>query len=147
MTFRMAFPVAINKDLGEGAYSQGLRALKAVDRERVRLSNPRLCHGSGDIDTRLAAALPNAARWDYVVAHDNQLHFVEVHPAHTSEVSQIKNKKDWLTEWLRDSEVGQLAVDKHFHWVASGKIAITKNSKQARAAAQMGLKPIRLLTL
>ncbi|MDQ7732006.1 hypothetical protein QT231_04810 [Halomonas sp. SpR1] len=81
------------------------------------------------------------------MAHDNQLHFVEVHPAHTSEVSQVKKKKEWLTEWLRDSEVGRLAADKRFHWIASGKIAITKNSKQARAAAQMGLNPIRLLTL
>ena len=147
MSLSMAFPVAINRDLGEGAYNKGLRALKAIDKELVRLSTPRLCHGSGDIDTRLAAVLPHAARWDYVVAHDNQLHFVEVHPAHISEVSQIKRKKEWLTEWLRGSEVGQLAVNKHFHWVASGKIAITKNSKQARAAAQMGLKPIRQLTL
>lgn len=61
MTLKKEFPVALDRDLGEGAYSKGLQALKAVDRSLVRLTVPRLCHGSGDIDTRLAAELPQAS--------------------------------------------------------------------------------------
>ncbi len=147
MTLEKDFPKAVRTDLGEDAYKQGLQALKKEDRGRISLDVPRQCHGSGDIDSSLAAKLPQASRWDYVVAHGSQLHFVEVHPAHTSEVGQVKKKKEWLQAWLRDAQIGKLAADKRFHWVASGKVAITHNSKQARAAAQMGLKPVRQLTL
>lgn len=147
MTLGKDFPTAVYKDLGKNGYKQGLQALKKEDRGRISLAESRKCHGSGDIDSSLAAKLPQESRWDYVVAHGSQLHFIEVHPAHTSEVSQVKKKKKWLQAWLRGAQIGKLEADKRFHWVASGKIAITRNSKQARAAAQMGLKPVRQLVL
>lgn len=147
MTLDKDFPVAIESDLGEETFKKGLQALKATDRSLIRLENSRLCHGSADIDSCLSAQQPQASRWDYVIAHNQKLHFVEVHPAHTSEVSQIKKKKDWLTAWLKNAELGKLDVNRRFHWVASGKIAITRNSKQARAAAQMGLMPVRQLAI
>jgi hypothetical protein len=92
MTVEKEFPKAIEKDLGEGAYKKGLQALKAADRALVKPGNSRLCHGSADIDSNLAAQQPQASRWDYVIAHDQVLNFVEVHPAHTSEVSQVIKK-------------------------------------------------------
>lgn len=147
MTLEKEFPAAIAKDLGEEMFKKGLQALKATDRSLIKLEDSRRCHGSADIDSCLAALQPQASRWDYVIAHDQKLHFVEVHPAHTSEVSQIKKKKDWLTAWLKNTELGTLEVNRQFHWVASGKIAITRNSKQARAAAQMGLMPVRQLAI
>tara|TARA_R110001583_G_scaffold177452_4_gene332684 strand:- start:307 stop:750 length:444 start_codon:yes stop_codon:yes gene_type:complete len=147
MTLEKDFPVAIEIDLGEGMFKKGLQAFKATDRSLIKLENSRLCHGSADIDSSLAAQQPQASRWDYVIAHNQKLHFVEIHPAHTSEVSQIKKKKDWLIAWLNSAELGTLDVNRRFHWVASGKIAITRNSKQARAAAQMGLVPVRQLAI
>ncbi len=147
MTVEKEFPKTIEKDLGEGAYKKGLQALKAADRALVKPGNSRLCHGSADIDSSLAAQQPQASRWDYVIAHDQTLNFVEVHPAHTSEVSQVIKKKEWLMAWLKTAETGKLDAPRRFHWVASGKVAITRNSKQARAAAQKGLMPVRQLAL
>lgn len=147
MTLEKNFPKAIEKDLGKGVYRKGLQALKAADRSLIRPGNPRHCLGSADIDSSLAAKQPQASRWDYVIAHEQTLHFVEVHPAYTSEVSQVIKKKEWLLAWIKNAEVGNLDVPRRFHWLASGKVAITRNSKQARAAAQMGLMPVRQLDL
>lgn len=147
MTLGKSFPKAIEKDLGKGVYRKGLQALKAADRSLINLGNPRHCLGSADIDASLAVQQPQASRWDYVIAHEQTLHFVEVHPAYTSEVSQVIKKKEWLLAWMKNAEVGNLDVPRRFHWLASGKVAITRNSKQARAAAQMGLMPVRQLEL
>ena len=147
MTLKRDFPVVIKKDLGEGVCHKGLQALKNTDSQLISPRDRRLCHGSADIDSALAVQQPQASRWDYVLVYDQQLHFVEVHPAHTSEVSQVKKKKDWLMVWLANAELGKLKVKRRFHWVASGKIAITRSGKQYRAAAAMGLKPVRQLTL
>ena len=147
MTLEKDFPTAVDEDLGAGAYQKGLQALKASDRSLIKPGNPRLCHGSADIDTGLASQQPHSSRWDYVMAYDQTLHFVEVHPAHTSEVSAVIRKKEWLMAWLKSSKLGKLESPRCFHWLASDKIAITKGSKQARAAAQMGLMPVRQLRL
>jgi len=141
MTLEKDFPKAVENDLGLAFYQSGLKALKSVDRKRVQLKDSRLCFGSADIDAAMKQSQPNANRWDYVIAVDQALHFIEVHPAHTSEVSEIAKKKAWLESWLKSSQLGTLAKRKHFHWIASKNIAITKNSRQWRAAVQMGLKP------
>ncbi|HCW88968.1 MAG TPA: hypothetical protein DHU56_02740 [Marinobacter sp.] len=123
MTLEKDFPTAIEKDLGAGAYKKGLQALKAADRSLIKPGNARRCHGSADIDSSLAARQSQASRWDYVIAHEQTLHFVEVHPAHTSEVSQVIKKKEWLMAWLTNAETGKLDAPRRFHWVASGKVA------------------------
>lgn len=146
MSVQDTFPEAVTEDLGNDVYCSGLQALKREDRQRVTMNNPRQCHGSADIDKAMAPSQPNAARWDYVVAHDATLHFIEVHPAHTSAVSEIRNKKIWLQQWLRTATLGQLEPQQ-FHWVASGKVAITPTSKYKRALDALGCKPERQLTL
>ena len=146
MSLQNNFPKAVDTDLGNGAYRPGLQALKAEDRDRVSLRDSRQCHGSADIDKAMARTQPNAARWDYVVAHDAALHFIEVHPAHTSAVSAMRNKKAWLKQWLGTASLGQLIPQK-FHWIASGKYAIAPGSRQSRALAQLGLTPEKRLTL
>jgi hypothetical protein len=50
MTLETDFPVAIEQDLGTGAYQKGLQALKASDRSLIKPGNTRLCQGSADID-------------------------------------------------------------------------------------------------
>jgi len=147
MTLENEFPVAVEQDLGAGACYKGLQALKAADRSLLEPNNPRKCYGSADIDTCLAKQQPQSPRWDYVVAYDETLHFIEVHPAHSSEVTAVIKKKEWLRSWLEHAELGELEASKSFHWVSSGKIAITRNSKQMRAAVQNGLKPVRRLAL
>lgn len=147
MSLKRAFPEAIDHDLGVAAYRPGLQALKREDQQRVNVSEPRDCHGSADIDKALLAAYPNEPRWDYVLAHRETVHFVEVHPAHTSAVREVRRKRDWLKRWLQRGALGQLRNPQRFHWIASGKVAITPNSRQNREAAMMGLKPARRLSL
>ena len=146
MSLQDTFPEAVKTELGNGAYRPGLQALKAEDRKRVSLRDPRQCHGSADIDKAMARTQPNAARWDYVVAHDATLHFIEVHPAHTSSVAEMRSKKSWLQQWLGTAALGELKPHR-FHWIASGKYAITPGSRQSRALAQLGLKPEKRLML
>lgn len=146
MTLEESFHKVVESDLGSGTCRKGLQALKAEDRQRITLSHPRQCHGSADIDKAMARAHPNAARWDYVVAHDETLHFIEVHPAHTSAVSEMCNKKAWLQQWLNSADLGKLQPQK-LHWIASGKFAITPNSKQSRALTQLGFRPVSRLSL
>lgn len=147
MTLEKEFPIAVDQDLGPEAYRRGLQALKAADRSLLEPNNPRKCYGSADIDTCLARQQPQSPRWDYVVAYDETLHFIEVHPAHSSEVNAVIKKKEWLRSWLRHTELGKLKASNRFHWVSSGKIAITPNSRQMRAAVQYGLRPVRKLML
>lgn len=147
MALKADFEAAVKQDLGEGEYKAGIQALVAVDRRRIQLSNPRQCHGSADIDNALKKSQPDSRRWDYVVAVDKTLHFIEVHPAHSSEVKDMAAKKSWLDNWLKNSQLNRLAAPKHYHWVASDKVAIPKGSKQWRAAVQMGLKPVTGLKL
>lgn len=141
MTWAASFKQAVEQDLGQGNCQPGLQALKAADRKLVQLRSPRDCHGSADIDASLQRQYPNDPRWDYVLAHAEKLHYVEVHPAYTSEVQTMQNKLVWLKQWLTQAKLGQLKAQPHFHWVASGKIAILPGSKQARKAVMMGLEP------
>lgn len=141
MTLAESFKQAVEADLGQGSCQPGLQALKAADRKLVQLSNPRDCHGSADIDSSLQREYPNDPRWDYVLAHGEKLHYVEVHPAHTSEVQTMQNKHTWLKQWLKQAKLGQLKASVQLHWVASGKVAILPGSKQARKAVMMGLEP------
>lgn len=141
MTLKESFKQAVGQDLGSESHQPGLQALKATERKLVQLRNPRNCHGSADIDSSLRRSYPNDHRWDYVLVHGEKLHYVEVHPAHTSEVQTIQNKQAWLKKWLKQAKLGQLKVQAQFHWIASGKVAILPGSKQARKAVMMGLEP------
>lgn len=147
MTLKAMFPQAVDEDLGIGAYKQGIQALKRADRQRVSLARPRDCHGSADIDHALEQAQPESARWDYVVAHGTKLHFIEVHPAMTSNVTEMQHKRRWLDYWLKSAAIGKLEAKRCFHWIASGRVAILPTSRRARQLAESGLKPVRRLSL
>ncbi|MGM0553382.1 MAG: hypothetical protein ACQETK_06225 [Pseudomonadota bacterium] len=146
MSLRDEFPSDVVNELGEGVYRPGLQALENVDQGRVGLSRPRNCHGSANIDAALAASRPNEPRWDYVVAHDETLHFIEVHSAHTSAVEEMRRKLEWLMGWLEGKAL-ERPESSEFHWIASGKVAILPSSKQKRQAARMGLEPKKHLQL
>lgn len=143
---RDEFCVAVEEDLGSGECSQGLQALRSQDRSRIRLRDGHEGRGSADIDAALKNAHPHEARWDYVIAHTSGVHFVEVHPAATSNVKEIKQKYEWLKIWLSVSRLGGLEP-RNFHWVSSGKISITPHSNQYRQATKMGLVPKKNLEL
>lgn len=123
-----------------GCYQSGLSAIKGSDRSFFRCSRTRSIQGSVDIDNCLLSKYPSANRWDYVVGYEDKCFFVEVHPAATSEVSKIIAKKEWLVDWLRSQSSPLLDRVHSFHWVASGKVAIRKGSRQFNQLNASGIK-------
>ena len=81
-----------------------------------------------------------------MVAHAETLHFIEVHPAYTSAVEEMRQKLEWLKGWLGGKAL-EHPESSEFHWIASGKVAILPQSRQMRRAAETGLEPKKHLQL
>ncbi len=131
------------------SYRKGLQAL-GNNAKFVEADNNRLLSGSVDIDASLKDKYPEEARWDYVVGYDERSYFIEVHPASTSNINEVVNKKLWLERWL-EAEAKPLKAIKanvQYYWIPSGKVAILKNSKQRLNLAKkyhiLIVKPLRL---
>jgi len=50
-------------------FRDGLQAITAADRDRVRTKDPRSVTGSADIDNDLRRQVPQDNRWDYAVSY------------------------------------------------------------------------------
>lgn len=137
----------VARDIGAGAWQPGLQAVAAADRSgNIVARSPRRISGSVAIDDWYRALEPHANRWDYLVGFDGMIHWVEVHGASASDVATVLAKLDWL-----EARIGgwpQLAGrEQATHWVATGGIAIPKQSRQYRQAAGRGLLPKKQLLL
>jgi hypothetical protein len=132
----------------ENCFQAGLQALGKYS-QKITPANLSKCEGSLDIDACTLTLYPNQSRWDYALAYDSKVYFVEVHPAETGEVSTILRKLQWLKEWLSQKapEINQLRADAPYFWIQSGRFSILKNSPQAKQIAQYGIRPIPKLNL
>lgn len=130
------FKVAVEAtpDIASG-YCKGLKALKN-NSSMLKVADTRELLGSVDIDETMKKLCPNDARWDYTIGYQGKAYFVEVHPANTSNVSEMLNKAKWLEAWLKDKavELGKIR-DGNLFWIPSGKVAILKTSPQYRKLA------------
>ena len=90
-TFRMA--VEGTSDVAKG-YCHGLQALENADKTAVKLKDKRKVDGSLNIDKETKYLYPNDPRWDYAVGYDDKVFFIEVHPANTSNISEMEKKKN-----------------------------------------------------
>ena len=133
----------------EGCYQAGLKALKKDHRLKIAPANPSKCEGSLNIDDCTLARYPDENRWDYAVAYDSKVYFVEVHAAETGEVSAVLRKLQWLKDWLRlkAPEINKIKADAPYFWIQSGRFSILKHSAQAKQIAQSGIRPIPKLSL
>ncbi|MBL7999488.1 MAG: hypothetical protein JNL32_12735 [Candidatus Kapabacteria bacterium] len=134
--------VETTPDIASG-YKPGLTALGA-NSSKVKVVNNSLIKGSVDIDTCTAHTYPNAHRWDYVIGYKSSVIFVEVHSAHTSEVSRVLDKLKWLKQWLNSSapDLKKLADTKQpYVWIQSKDFKILRTSIQYRQAAENGILP------
>ena len=140
MTFREA--VEATPEIA-GSFNAGLRALRAVDRQRITAQRPRALRGSADLDKALEGLYPNARRWDYAIgveqARRQRVYWTEVHPARDDQIVVIREKLEWLRQWLRDSAVALNNLPREFVWVSSGATAITPSSPKLRALAAQGV--------
>ena len=118
----------------------GLQALGSNSR-KVEVRSTHDLAGSVDIDSCVAANYPNEHRWDYIFGYKGHIYYVEVHPGTTGEVEVVIAKLNWLKQWCRRS-AERLEASQHgssYHWISSGRTAITKNSKYSRILVQNGI--------
>ncbi|KOR37750.1 MULTISPECIES: hypothetical protein [Planktothricoides] len=143
----MSFTEAIkNNPLLANYLKSGLKALGS-NSSKVKPEDTKKCEGRVDIDMALQSKYPNEPRWDYAIGYDGKTHFIEVHPADTSEVQSVLNKLHWLKNFLSQDAPQLNQEPKSFHWVASSGNHILPNSSQARKLAKSGIKVIGQLTL
>ncbi len=138
----MSFRADVIHALGADAFHTGLGALRPADRAHVSITRPRELLGSANVDQSLAEALPNAARWDYLVGHPegNQhlAHWIEFHPARSdANVREVGKKLAWLMGWLRGNPLA--AYRRDIVWVAAGKSAFNVRAPGVKALAARGV--------
>lgn len=139
----MSFKADVVDALGDDTFHKGLGALKQVDSDHVSCARPRDLSGSADVDAALAATLPNAHRWDYVVGKTAgnviTAYWIEVHPASsTKNIAEVEQKLAWLSGWLHGNPLGQYPKD--VVWVASGKSNYNTRSPAIKALAAKGCR-------
>lgn len=136
------FKLAIEStpDLKDG-YREGLRAM-GHNSVKVSVMGRDGLMGSCDIDGCTNGLYPEAARWDYVIGYKQKAWFVEVHSASTSNVGDMIKKVEWLEQWLKTKGQKLAAIRKDYihYWIPSGKVCITKSSRQYHALAKHGLR-------
>jgi hypothetical protein len=147
LTFNQA--VLATADIRTG-YQNGITALGAYS-NRVLVGDTKQLQGSVDIDTCTTQKYPQANRWDYAFAYKNEVFFIEVHSANSSEVKTVIKKLRWLKDWLLQQapEIEKLKAKSQnpFFWVQSNNFQIPKNSPQYFAAINAGLLPIKRVVL
>lgn len=147
-----AFKTAVENtpDVANG-YNYGLQALEKADKNVVKLKDNFKADGSLNIDKETKALYPKDSRWDYAIGYDGKVYFVEVHPANTSNISEMAKKKEWLKNWL--SLKAPLLDDlpsghPRFLWAATESgVHISKQASYTRKLAQLGFNPKRPVTI
>lgn len=113
---------------------------------KIRVPDSRLIDGSLDIDASTADKYPQENRWDYALSYHNEVFYIEIHPAISSEVSKMIKKLTWLKGWLtmHAPEIKKLtAMSKNpYYWVQSSNCSIPKHTSQYKAAVQHKILPI-----
>lgn len=128
------------------ALRDGLQAVSATGREKIRPENTRSVTGSVDIDEDLRAQFPEDNRWDYAVGYrssdgQEKAWFIEVHPAETSEISCVVRKARFLRTWAQHfaPDLWNMTIPRQIHWVASGRCDIRLNDSYRRQLALAGV--------
>lgn len=141
----MTFKVAIAEAGLIEAFREGKQALSNPHRRLV--DGRGKFTGSINLDEALSGTNPDANRWDYGLGYrcgSERAVWVEVHPAHTSEVDTVILKLRWLRQWLRSESrdlegITMAGRGSPWWWVATSGVHITRTSPQAKRLAKEGL--------
>jgi len=122
------------------SYKFGLQAFGRHS-EKIIVQETNRIDGSVNIDEVTKSKYPQESRWDYMFSYKNEVYFVEIHSAKTSEVKTVLKKLEWLKNWLNSKakSVDSLKAKKPYHWIYSKKFDILSSSSQARLLSQNGL--------
>lgn len=99
--------------------------------------------GSVNLDEALSGSHSQERRWDYGIgipgSPGESVVWIEVHPASSRHVRDVLDKLSWLKGWLDSSAPRLRELPAKYVWVASGKVAIPRNSPQRRRLSARGL--------
>ena len=141
------------------AVKPGKQALTREHARQINCTRVAALTASVDLDDALHAdpKYAQASRWDYGLGYKIQggeevAIWAEVHSATTGEVRAMLKKLEWLKQYLREECEDlwklTLAAEAPYHWVASKRVAILRNSPQARLLSRSALPfPRSVLTL
>lgn len=133
-------------DVANG-FCPGLQAIEKGDKDAVNVKDVHKVDGSLNIDKETRNLYPKDPRWDYAVGYDEKVYYVEVHPASTSNISEMIKKKTWLLNWLKTkaSQIDKLPSGcPKFLWAATeAGVHISSQASYKRKLAQLGLNPKR----
>lgn len=122
-------------------FQPGLRGL-GRNSGKIEVSNSRGLDGSVNLDECTKKIYPSQNRWDYIVGYQKKIYFFEIHPASSSHIDTMINKKKWLMDWVnKNGKIikNHIGGQKAYQWIATGRVGITRNSSQARKLAQNGI--------
>ena len=122
-------------------YRDGLSGVKGEHRSKLQTENPRHWKGSADLEKCYFQSRGEAS-FDYLIGHGREGYFVEIHPASTSEVNTLVLKKESIERWLKEeaSSLKKILAYQPYVWLSTNKVAILKNSPQAKRLAKSGIR-------
>jgi len=137
------------------AYQPGIHALSRTDRNRIVVKDSYRLAGSVNLETSVRRAYPEKPIWDYGIGwrtsrRNERAIWIEVHSADSGHVNDIIKKVRWLKDWLYQKApmLKEITHENGYVWIASGGIALSKTSQQARQLANEGVSyPRKLLEL
>lgn len=117
----------------------GLGAFGNNERKKIKVPSTSLLNCSVNLDEAAKSAYPHENRWDYALDYAGKRFFIEIHPAHTSEIDSIVRKVIFVKRWLATvaPELLSLPGPGEFYWISSGTtdLRIMPNSPQGRKLA------------
>lgn len=141
---RFVDAVRATRELSE-RYRLGVQALTEADRNHLEYEDSRRLTGSVNLEEALRPSLPHDPIWDYGIGWRTSeasecAVWVEVHPASSSHVGCVIGKVDWLKKWLRTSAPELKSITRReYVWIASGRVALQRGSRQAHQLAMAGV--------
>jgi len=152
MTFQEA---VLNCLLLRSFYKSGLQAL-GNHSQCISCGHTRSLTGSVDLDRAMKNHFSESPRWDYGIGFrppngKEVALWIEIHPASSTHVDEVLRKLNWLRDWLDKNATALKSLTRGggYYWIAAdGRIAITRDSPQAKRLARHGLRgPLRKLEL
>lgn len=117
----------------------GLGAFDNNERKKIKVPSTSRLNCSVNLDNAAKSTYSHENRWDYALDYAGKTFFIEIHPAHTSEIDCMVKKVIFVKRWLSlvAPEMLELPGAKEFYWVSSGTtdLRILPNSTQGRKLA------------
>lgn len=123
------------------AIRDGVQAIPSDKRRHISESVRSDFLDSLDLDEASRPRHPNDARWDYLLGHasSSEIVAIETHPAETSQVSVVIQKRTASLGHLRD-QLGAGHRVAAWYWAASGRVDFVPHEKMVHRLSENGIQ-------